>query len=106
VTKDRASSASIPISRLLTDYGFDVHQEIRGPSDNLHTAVATYTQLRNALFHNSEFTIEAKAADNTMVELKLFDFLPNIQQLVPLVILKAVGFDGYMNWERWINMQN
>lgn len=106
VTKDRTSSASIPIFKLLTDYGFDVHQEITDHSDNFHTAVATYTHLRNALFHNSKFTAEAKTTNNTIVELNLFDYLPNIQQLVPLVILKAVGFDGYMNWERWINMQN
>jgi hypothetical protein len=105
VTKDKISSASIPIFKLLTNYGFDVHQEITGPNDNFHTAVATYTHLRNALFHNSMFTAKPKI-NGVELELKLFDYLDNFQQLVPLVILKAVGYDGYVNWERWINMQN
>jgi hypothetical protein len=100
-----SKNASEPICELLTQYGFDVHQDFKSTGDN-RRSVATYTHLRNALFHNSNFTCTPKDEKGTMVELKLFDYLPNIQQLVPLVILKAVGFDGYMNWDRWINMQN
>jgi hypothetical protein len=98
---------SKPIYKLLirVEYGFDVHQELTSSGDN-HRAVATYTCLRNALFHNSKFTATCKDDKGADVTLKLNDFLPNISQLVELVILKAVGFDdGYINWDSWIDMQ-
>lgn len=105
VTKDRKSiNSSIPICKLLTDYGFDVHQELKNSGDN-HRAVGAYTCLRNALFHNSEPTASTNV-NGTMIELKLSDYLPNFSQLVALVILKAVEFDdGDINWNSWISMQ-
>jgi len=103
VLGDRSSrNSSEPICKLLTGYGFDV--AIERPTD-LQRAVSTYTHLRNALFHNSEFkaTINVNGAT---VELKLFDYLFNISQLVNLVILKAVEFDdGHINWNSWIDRQ-
>lgn len=106
VTKDRFSTnSSTPIYKLLTDYGFDVHQELKSSVDN-HKAVSTYTCLRNALFHNSEFTAMCKDEKGTSVKLELNDYLFNIWQLVALVILKAVEFDdGHINWNSWINRQ-
>lgn len=105
VTNDHSSgNSSIPIYKLLTDHGFDVHQELKNSGDN-RNAVATYTHLRNALFHNSKLTATIKV-DDTMVELKLFDYMPNFIPLVALVILKAIEFDdGSINWNRWISMQ-
>lgn len=103
VVNDRANrNSSEPICKLLTGYGFDV--QIERPSD-LQKAVSTYTHLRNALFHNSEF-IASINVNGAVVELKLFDYLYNISQLVALVILKAVEFDdGHINWNSWIDRQ-
>ena len=103
MTKGRlAKNSSEPICKLLTSYGYDVRQEMKNSDDN-RKAVATYTLLRNALFHNSEFTATTNV-NGTEVELKLFDYLSNISQLVALVILKAVDFDdGHINWNSWID---
>lgn len=100
-----SKNASEPICELLTKYGFDVFQELKNSGDN-HRSMATYAHLRNALFHNGKFTCEQKNDKGHKIELKLFDYLDNFQQLVPLVILKAVGYDDYVNWDCWINMQN
>jgi hypothetical protein len=100
VVNDRSSGSSEPICKLLTGYGFDV--QIDRPSD-LRRAVSTYTHLRNALFHNSEFT-KTINVNGVVVELKLFDYLFNISRLVALVILKAVEFDdGHIHWNSWID---
>lgn len=103
VTNDRSSrNSSEPICTLLRNYGFDVTIERPG---NLKRAVSTYTHLRNALFHNSEFTATINI-NGTEVEFKLIDYLFNISQLVTLVILKAVEFDdGHINWNSWIDRQ-
>lgn len=103
VCNDRTNrNSSEPINKLLTDYGFDV--QIERPSD-LRRAVSTYTHLRNALFHNSEFTATINV-NGAEVELKIFDYLYNISQLVVLVILKAVKFDdNHINWDSWIDHQ-
>ncbi len=103
VVNDRSNrNSSVPICKLLTGYGFDV--QIERPSD-LQRAVSTYTHLRNALFHISEFTATINV-NGIMVELRLFDYLFNISQLVALVILKAVEFDdGHINWNSWIDRQ-
>ena len=103
ITNDFSSrNSSEPISKLLNIYNFDV--KIENPND-LKRAVSTYTHLRNALFHNSQFnaTININGTDT---ELKLFDYLFNISQLVILTILKAVEFDdGHINWNSWIDRQ-
>lgn len=97
-----SGSASEPICKLLTAYGFDV--QIERPND-LKRAVSTYTHLRNALFHNSQFAATPNV-NGVTVELRLFDYLFNFSQLVSLVVLKAVGFDdGHINWNSWIDMQ-
>ena len=73
--------------------------------NNLKKAVSTYTHLRNALFHNSQFTTTINV-NGAETELKLFDYLFNISQLVVLVIMKAVEFDdGHINWNSWIDRQ-
>lgn len=104
VVDDRSNrNSSEPICKLLISYGFDV--QIERPSD-LQRAVSTYTHLRNALFHNSEFTATINV-NGAVVELRLFDYLFNISQLVTLVILKAIEFDdGHINWNSWIDQQS
>ncbi len=101
VVNDRFNrNSSEPICKLLTSYGFDV--QIERPAD-LKRAVSTYTHLRNALFHNSEFNAIINV-NGTEVEIKVFDYLFNISQLVALVVLKSVGFDDeHINWNSWID---
>lgn len=103
VVNDRSSrNSSEPIYKLLKKYGFDV--QIENPT-NLQKAVSTYTHLRNSLFHNSEFTATINV-NGKKIELKLFDYLFNISQLVALVVLKAVDFDDdRINWNSWIDRQ-
>lgn len=102
VVNDRDRDASEPISKLLIDYGFDV--QVCRPKEP-QKAISTYTHLRNALFHNSEFS-KSIDSNGVMVEYKLFDYLFNFSQLVALVIFKAVGFDdGHINWNSWIDRQ-
>lgn len=106
ICKDRSShNSSVPICKLLIKYGFDVCQELKSTSD-YRKAVATYTSLRNALFHNSEFIGLAKDEKGSEIKLQLNDYLFNIWQLVALVILKAVEFDdGHINWNSWLDRQ-
>lgn len=105
IFKDRGSSSSVPICRLLIKYGFDVSQELKSTSD-YRKVVGTYTSLRNALFHNSEFIGIGKDENGSEIKLKLNDYLFNIWQLVALVILKAVEFDdGHINWNSWLDRQ-
>jgi hypothetical protein len=103
VVNDRSNpNSSQPISKLLIGYGFDVQIE---KASDLKRAVSTYTHLRNAIFHNSEFT-KTINVNGTLVELKLLDYLFNISQLVSLVVLKAVEFDDeHINWNSWIDRQ-
>lgn len=100
--KFSSRNSSEPIFELLDSYNFDV--KIENPRD-LKRAVSTYTHLRNALFHNSQF-IATININGTNTELKLFDYLFNISQLVVLTILKAVEFDdGHINWNSWVDRQ-
>ncbi|MFD2270572.1 hypothetical protein ACFS07_04035 [Undibacterium arcticum] len=72
---------------------------------DLHRSISTYTRLRNALFHNSEFVVKVLVGGQ-QIELRLFDYLFNFSQLVSLVVLKAVDFDdGHINWNSWIDRQ-
>jgi hypothetical protein len=98
-----SNNASEPICKLLTQFGFDV--SIERPAD-LRRAISTYTHLRNALFHNSQFK-KGVNVNGSNVELKLFDYFANFSILVSLVILKAVDFDDEnTNWNSWISMQS
>ena len=103
--EDRRPNSSVPICRLLIKYGFDVSQELKSTGD-YHKAVATYTSLRNALFHNGEFIGLGKDENGSEIKLQLNDYLFNIWQLVALVILKSVEFDdGHINWNSWLDRQ-
>ncbi|MEZ5529482.1 MAG: hypothetical protein R3E57_06065 [Porticoccaceae bacterium] len=103
VVDDRETkNSSERIYKLLTDYGFDV--KIENPS-NLKKAVSSYTHLRNALFHNSQISVQVNI-NGKMVEFAIVDYMFNFSQLVVLVILKALRFeDGHINWNSWIDGQ-
>jgi len=103
VTNDRNNrNASEPIARLLLGYGFDV--SVERPTD-LKRAVSTYTDLRNALFHNAQLEAQVNV-NGRLVTLKLLDYYANLLLLVSLVVFKATPFDdGHINWNFWIERQ-
>jgi hypothetical protein len=90
--------SSIPIAKILQNFGFDF--KVNYPSD-LQRSVSSYTHLRNGLFHRSaqEVTINQNGTD---VIYKISDYWGTLSSLVPLIIMKAIGFDdGHINWDRW-----
>lgn len=101
VQSDLASrNSSEPITRLLLSYGLNVFQD--KPSD-LPRSVSSYMHLRNALFHHGARE-KVVNVNGTTVTLEMTRFLFNLEQLVALVILKAVKFDdGHINWDSWID---
>lgn len=102
VGNDRNRIAAIPITNLLKSFGFDV--SIDRPAD-LARAISTYAHLRNAVFHNSEFSIEVRFHEKKL-KLNLFEYLYNITQLTNLLVLKAIQFDdNHINWDSWVDRQ-
>ena len=95
-------NASKPIYRLLSSYGLSV---LLDEPTNLPRSIATYTRLRNSLFHNSEFKAVVRIA-GADVQLDASAYLFHLSMLVTLTIMKAIGFDdGHTNWDAWIDRQ-
>lgn len=103
VKKNRTSkNSSEPIYQLLESYGFKVYLE--KPSE-LSRAISTYTHLRNALFHNSEFQTTVPM-NGSHVQLNTTEYFYNLSMLVSLTIMKAIQFDDdHINWDAWIDRQ-
>lgn len=103
VRNDRCNNnSSEPIYRLLKSYGFNVYQD--KPSE-LPRAISTYTHLRNALFHNSEFE-KTVTIDRLQVQISTTDYFDNLSLLVSLTVMKAINFDdGHIHWDAWIDRQ-
>jgi hypothetical protein len=96
----QSRNASVPITSLLQSHGFNILQD--DPVD-LRRSVATYTRLRNALFHNGRRDVQV-TQDGRTFTLQMEEYVANFQQLVALTILKAVGFDdGHINWDSWMD---
>lgn len=96
----KTRNCSVPITKVLIEYGFDVSQN--NPKE-LIKAVSTYARLRNALFHNSRLEWEGKIG-NQMIVLRLTEYFSPFRRLVPLVIMKAIEFDdGHINWNSWLD---
>jgi hypothetical protein len=99
---DYASKASLPITQLLSSYGFRIYED--NPRE-LARAMTTYLHLRNALFHQGEFSRTVQI-DNDQITLDCSAHLYNLSMLVSLTCMKAVGFDdGHTNWDCWIDRQ-
>lgn len=95
-------NASKPIYGLLNSYGLSV---LLDDQSNLPRSIATYTRLRNSLFHNSEFRATVRVGGSD-IQLDASAYLFHLSMLVSLTILKAVGFDdGHTNWDAWIDRQ-
>lgn len=96
-----SKNTSTPITKFLQSYGFNVFQD---NLKNLTQSVSTYTHLRNALFHNGEFECEPNI-NGTYTKLRMSDYYPNFRLLIPLVMLKYIGFDdGHINWNSWLDL--
>ncbi len=94
-------NAAIPISKLLRQYGFNINQE---NMSDLKRSALTYTSLRNTLFHHGDLEVDIKGSNGVSAHIRLTDYHQNLAALMPLVMMKAVGFDdGHINWDRWID---
>jgi hypothetical protein len=99
---DYGPNVTAPIANTLKDLGFAICEN---NAKVLARSVATYTQLRNALFHNGRHEVEVNV-NNKVVTLRLSDYLFHLDQLVALAILRIVGFDdGHINWDSWFDRQ-
>lgn len=95
-----SKNCSEPIAKLLSQYGFDISQD---DNTNLYKSVSTYAHLRNALFHNGKFEKEVNI-NGSVTKLELSTYYPQFKGLMPLVMMKYIGFDdGYINWNSWID---
>ncbi|CAE6894295.1 conserved protein of unknown function [Ectopseudomonas oleovorans] len=98
----QSRNAAIPIAKTLQSYGFVIHQD--NPKD-LARSVSTYLHIRNALFHQGDFSKTVQINDDSVI-LNCSDYLFNLSMLVSLTIMKAIGFDdGHTNWDCWIDRQ-
>lgn len=99
---DYKSNAVVPIAKTLQGYGFNVYQD---KPDDLARSVSTYLHIRNALFHQGEFSATVQI-NSSRVTLSCSEYLFHLSMLVSLTVMKAVGFDdGHTNWDCWIDRQ-
>jgi hypothetical protein len=99
---DYTSSAAVPITSVLKNFGFSVYQD--SPA-NLPRSVSTYLHIRNALFHQGDYSATVKMNDSE-VTLDCQQYFFNLQMLTSLTVMKAIGFDdGHTNWDCWIDRQ-
>jgi len=100
VLNNDSKNCSEPISKFLQDYGFDVRENYAG---NLLKSISSYAHVRSSLFHNGklEKTINQ---NNQSVTYSLFTYHKPLALLLPLVIIKYIGFDDdYINWNSWLD---
>ena len=98
----RKNNAAAPITKQLQCYGFNVFQD--NPRE-LSRSISTYLHIRNALFHQGDFTATVNI-NNGMVTLDCSKHLFNLSMLCSLTVMKAIGFDdGHTNWDCWIDRQ-
>lgn len=98
----KTKNASVPITKQLKSYGFNVFQD--NPAE-LSRSISTYLHIRNALFHQGDFTATVNINNDT-ISLNCSQHLFNLSMLCSLTIMKAIGFDdGHTNWDCWIDRQ-
>ena len=103
INNDLDNSCTVPIAKVLKEYGFDVYQD--SPSKP-HQSISTYAHLRNALFHNGEMEKTVNTGNGKMVVYRQSEYYSTLSRLLPLVLLKYIGFDDdYINWNSWLDRQ-
>ncbi|MAR73479.1 MULTISPECIES: hypothetical protein [unclassified Halomonas] len=96
----KSSNCSTPIAKFLKPYGFDISQD---NVDSMAKAVSTYARIRNALFHNGKLECEVNI-NGRMKKIDIFDYYSQFSMLIPLVLIKYIGFDdGHINWNCWLD---
>ncbi|MFM2476655.1 hypothetical protein [Celerinatantimonas sp. MCCC 1A17872] len=102
IEDDEKSSAEEVIYRVLNKkYGFDIKQ---ANPVHLNKGVSTYCAIRNALIHNQKFQTKLYMGNGIIKNIKASDYVNYFYLLVPLVLLKFIGFDDtHINWEQWLN---
>lgn len=88
------------LSTVLKEYGFDVSKDENNVKQR---NMMHYCNLRNSLFHNGEYIAFANnSKPESIIYLK--DYSSNLKLLLPLVLMKYIGFDdGTINWDSWID---
>lgn len=109
LARDRLKNRNPGIADILTKYlkghGFDVH---KANLQCLERSMDSYTKVRDTLFHNGGFeeikTItDEKSGIEKSVLFRINDYYDKIKRLLPLVLMKEIGFDdGKINWDSWI----
>ncbi len=95
-------NAAIPITNQLKLYGFNVFQDNSG---ELSRSISTYLHIRNALFHQGDFTSTVNI-NHGLVQFNCSQHLFNLSMLCSLTVMKAIGFDdGHTNWDCWIDRE-
>lgn len=93
-----SKNSNKPIYLFLRKLGFNLQQD--NPKD-LKRAVSSYTHIRNVLFHNSGHEVGKDLYGET-VNFNIKDYYSHLKLLVPLVILKYMGYDdGMIRWNSW-----
>lgn len=102
--QNNSTSSKTPkiITEVLIDYGFNISKEDNSvPQRN----VMHYCNLRNSLFHNGNYISYSKKDDLGSI-INLSDYSSNLNLLLPLVLMKYIGFDdGLINWDSWIDYE-
>lgn len=94
----RPSKTPQIITTTLQNYGFNVSKE-NDPTPQRN--IMHYCKLRNSLFHNGEYIAYAKDSICSSI-IKLSDYSSNLNLLLPLLLIKHIGFDdGLINWDSW-----
>lgn len=99
---DYTPNSAAVISKYLQQNRFDIKE------NNIHDlkrATISYAHVRNSLFHNAFFEVN-KNINGQVHNFKISVYLPILNRLLPLVIMKYIGFDdGHINWDSWIDRQ-
>lgn len=88
------------ITDILKEYGFNVEKTGHHPEQR---NIMHYCKLRHSLFHNGKY-VAYLDEKNLAGEIEIKNYSSNLNLLVPLVLMKYIGFDDeYVNWDSWID---
>jgi hypothetical protein len=100
---DFGSNAAKPIAQTLKAHGFDVYQD---NEKSRPRAIATYRDIRNAIFHNGELARIVPLGRKRKTALQSEDYLYHLQMLVCLTVMKVIGFEDLQrNWDCWFDLK-
>ena len=99
---DRTSKAPPVLAKYLRSLGFTISQTDHTLPER---ATETYCHLRNAHFHNGEYS-KVVDENGTSRTYRLTDYANKLDSLNSLTLMKETGFDdGHTNWDSWVDRQ-